>query len=188
MSISDTEERYTAGSNTGVRILNSDPLYGEIMAFLIDEADLLDDDRHLEWINLLTDDVTYEMPGRKTLYRKDGKGFDDKFAYFLDDRNSLKLRARHNVEVPSAWYREPATRAHRLVTNLVVRTTDSDNEYYAKSSIILFANRFDQDAVDIVGAKRRDVIRRTKDGLKLAKRVILVDQALLAQPFGNLFL
>jgi len=98
------------------------------------------------------------------------------------------MRARHNVEAPSAWYREPATRTHRLVTNLIVRTTEVEGEYYAKSSIIMFASRFDQDTADILTAKRRDIIRRTPQGLKLARREILVDQTLLSQPFGNLFL
>jgi ethylbenzene dioxygenase subunit beta len=182
-----TQTQAKPGSNTGIRILNSDPLFGEIMAFLTDEADLLDDDKHLEWIDLLADDVHYEMPGRKTVYRKNGLGFDNSFAYFLDNRDSLHTRARHNVEAPSAWYRNPTTRTHRLITNLVVRTTDVDNEYYVKSSIIMFANRFDQDVVDVVGAKRYDTLRRTPQGLKIAKRIVHVDQALLAQPFGNLF-
>lgn len=182
----DTDIR--ALSNTGVRVANSDPLFGEIMAFLTDEADLLDDDGYLEWLDLVTDDVSYEMPSRKTVYRRDGKGFEANMAYYKDGKDTLRMRARHNVEAPSAWYREPATRTHRLITNLVVRTTEVENEYQAKSSIIMFASRFDQDVADILTAKRRDVIRRTPEGLKIAKREILIDQTLLSQPFGNLFL
>jgi len=40
--------------------------------FLIDEAALLDDDRHLEWLDCLTEDIVYKMPVRKTVYRRDG--------------------------------------------------------------------------------------------------------------------
>ena len=37
-------------------------LYLEIATFLFDEADLLDSGRFEEWLELLADDVVYEMP------------------------------------------------------------------------------------------------------------------------------
>ena len=39
-------------------------LYYEIEQFLLDEADLLDERRFEEWLELMTDDVHYWMPTR----------------------------------------------------------------------------------------------------------------------------
>jgi 3-phenylpropionate/cinnamic acid dioxygenase small subunit len=175
-------------TQTGARIAATEPIYGQILDFLIDEAALLDDDLHNEWLELLTDDITYKMPVRKTLYRKDGRGFDDRNSHFDDDRMSLGLRVRRSVEIPSAYDRDPAPRIRRLVTNLVVRQGEADNEYAVTSYILLLRNRFDAPNYDILSAKREDVVRRTPDGLKLAKRLILVDQSALGAPYLNVFM
>src|SRR6266545_5950809 len=123
----------TTAVETGARVRASQPLYGEILDFLIDEAALLDDDKHLEWLELLADDVTYKMPVRKTLYRRDGRGFDERNAHFDDDRLSLGLRVRRSVEIVSAYDRDPAPRIRRLVTNVVVHETDEPDEWAVTS-------------------------------------------------------
>ncbi|MGH7858474.1 MAG: aromatic-ring-hydroxylating dioxygenase subunit beta [Candidatus Binatia bacterium] len=178
----------TEKSDDLARVRASDPVYGEILDFLIDEAALLDDDRHAERLGLMTEDVTYRMPVRKSLHRRDGRGFDDRNGHFDDDRLSLELRVRRSVEIPSAYDRDPAPRIRRLVTNLVVHATGSEGEYRATSYILLLRNRFDALNYDVLSAKREDVIRRTPDGLRLASRVILVDQAILGAAYWNVFM
>src|SRR5271154_3743410 len=101
------------------RISASDPLYGKIVDFLVDEAYLLDDDKHLEWVELMADDVSYVMMRRKTVYRRDGKGIRPG-GEFNDTKQSLLFRARRNTEIPSAFDRDPAPRICRLIGNVVV--------------------------------------------------------------------
>lgn len=189
-----TIEPGTRAGNT--RIHNTDPRFAEIMEFLTDEAYLLDRDLYFDWLKCVTEDIAYDMPARRNVYREDGSGFEttegDEIetggGYYAEDYKSLHFRARQNVEAPSSWYRDPAPRTHRIVSNLIVRSTPVEGEFSAESSILMFANRFDQPVADFITARRQDVIRRTKDGLRLARRLILVDQTLLAQPFGLLFL
>jgi 3-phenylpropionate/cinnamic acid dioxygenase small subunit len=179
----------TAANKTRAgRISASQPFYGEILDFLIDEAALLDDDLHLEWLDLIADDVSYRMPVRKTLYRRDGRGFDERNNHFDEDRLSLGLRVRRSVEISSAYDRDPAPRIRRLVTNVVVHETDVQDEYAVTSYILLLRNRFDAGHYDTLSAKREDVIRRTRDGLKLSKRLILVDQSAFGAPYLNVFM
>src|SRR5271170_8346639 len=102
------------------RVKASDPVYGEILDFLNDEAYLLDDDQHKEWLALLTEDVSYVMPVRKTLYRRDGKGFDGSSFHFSDNLQSMTLRVRRSVEIASAYDRDPAPRIRRMISNIVV--------------------------------------------------------------------
>jgi 3-phenylpropionate/cinnamic acid dioxygenase small subunit len=181
--------RSVTDTNAGEkRISAADPVYGEILDFLIDEAALLDDDRHTEWLALMTEDVTYRMPVRKTVYRKDGRGFDERSGHFDDDRISLELRVKRSVDIPSAYDRDPLPRIRRLVTNVVVHTAVVAGEYRATSYILLLRNRFDAHQYDMLSAKREDVIRRTPDGLRLASRLILVDQAALGAAYWNVFM
>jgi PAH dioxygenase small subunit len=171
---------------TGARV-SVPGVYGEILDLLIDEAHLLDNDRELEWLELLTEDVTYLMPIRETYYRADGEGFVAD-THFDDDYAGLRLRVRRNVEIQNAYDRDPAPRMRRLVTNLIVHESDNEDEYLATSSILMLRNRFDQIDFDMLSAVRNDVIRRTPNGLKLASRTVLLDQSRLGRPWNNVFM
>lgn len=173
----------------GTRVKASDPIYGDILDFLVDEAALLDDDRHLEWLDCLTDDIIYKMPVRKTVYRRDGDGFDERNVHWDDDRFSLGLRVRRSVEIETAYDRDPAPRIRRMVTNLVVHETDTPGEYAATTHLLVLRNRFDAPTYDMLTAKREDAIRRDDDGTcKLACRLVLVDQTALGAVFINVFM
>jgi 3-phenylpropionate/cinnamic acid dioxygenase small subunit len=176
-------------AKTGARVKASDPIYNDILDFLIDEAALLDDDRHAEWLECVTDDIIYRMPLRKTLYRRDGVGFDERSNHWLDSRRSLALRVQRARDVPSAWDRDPAPRIRRLVTNLLVHETAAVGEYAATTYLLLMRNRFDAPGYDMLTAKREDLIRREPNGaLKLARRLILLDQAALGAVYINVFM
>jgi 3-phenylpropionate/cinnamic acid dioxygenase small subunit len=175
--------------SAGRRIRATEEAFQLIQEFLTDEADLLDHDLHLEWMETLTDDVTYRMPLRETRYRFDGTGFVDDGHYWDDDRISLGLRARRNAEFQYAYDREPAPRVRRIVTNLKVREGDNPDEFIAKSYLLVLKNRFDNPTYDMLTAERIDVIRRTPEGMKLAKRDILVDMEVLSTfTWANVFL
>lgn len=170
------------------RIKSSNPLYGDILDFLIDEAALLDDDLHKEWLELLTDDIDYKIPLRKNVHRRDGKGFDEVTYHFDDNKASLALRVKRSVEIPSAFDRDPAPRIRRLVSNLALREAGSPGEYAATSYITLLRNRFDNPAYDVLSGKREDLIRITAAGPRLARRLVLLDQTTLGASYLNVFM
>jgi 3-phenylpropionate/cinnamic acid dioxygenase small subunit len=171
------------------RVRATEPAFLEILEFLTEEAAMLDHDQHLEWLELLTDDISYRMPVRETRYRQDGDDGNPGMSYFRDDRWSLGLRARRNVEFEYAYDRDPAPRVRRLVTNLLVWQGDGADEYEAQSYIMLLKNRFNNPSYDLLSAERHDVIRRTPEGLRLARRDIIVDMQLLSTlSWTNVFL
>jgi 3-phenylpropionate/cinnamic acid dioxygenase small subunit len=163
-------------------------VFVEVHDFLVDEAELLDENLHREWLGLLTDDVVYQMPARRSVYRRDGGDVDFDNCHFDDDWSSLEMRVRRSVEITSAFDRDPAPRMRRLVTNLSVRATDRAHEFAATSSILLLRNRLHLQGYDMLSARREDVVRRTDAGLRLARRLILVDQATLSAAYLNVFL
>lgn len=167
---------------------SADGVYGEIQNFLIDEAAMLDQDLHMEWLDLLTDDIDYKMPFRHTVYRRDGSGFGDRDFRFNDNKQTLNLRARRNTQSASALDRDPPPRIHRMISNIVVHQGDGPDLYEASSSILLMRSRFDRPVLEMLSAKRQDVVRRTPQGLKLASRVIYTDLANLGNSFLNVFM
>ncbi|HZT06761.1 MAG TPA: aromatic-ring-hydroxylating dioxygenase subunit beta, partial [Chloroflexota bacterium] len=48
----------------------ADQRYGEVLEFLYREAELLDDRRFTEWLELLTGDVIYRVPLRLNYVRR----------------------------------------------------------------------------------------------------------------------
>jgi 3-phenylpropionate/cinnamic acid dioxygenase small subunit len=171
----------------GRRVSASEPRHGEVVDFLVAEAYLLDDDRHIEWLDLLTDDIAYVSMLRKTLYRHQGSGIVPG-GEFNDSKATLLRRAKRNVEVPSAYDRDPAPRICRMVSNVVVHETANADELDVRSRLLLLRNRFDDPAYDMLSAQRRDVLRRTETGLRLARRTITPDAARFSTQFPNVFL
>src|SRR2546426_328601 len=105
---------------TASRVPSGDPVYNEIVDFLIDEAALLNQNRLPEWVALLAEDLSYRMPVRETLSRAGGPGFDQRSGHFDDDLPSIKLRVRRLLETKSAFAEDPPSRSRRFVTNVVV--------------------------------------------------------------------
>lgn len=172
----------------GPRVIASDPIYGEMLDFLNDDAELLDDDKHNEWLERTTDDIEYTIPVRKTVYRKDGLGFDPTSFHFHDNRKSLELRVRRSVGIATAYDRDPLPRIRRFISNVVVHETEAVGEYLVKSYIALYRNRFDDPHFDVLTGRREDIIRRTPEGLRLAKRTVYLDQVALGAPYLNIFM
>lgn len=178
-----------AQASVGKRLPSSDPVYGEIHDFLIEEAYLLDDNKHIEWVErCVADDVAYVSHSRKTLKRAYGSGVKFGGGEFNDDKMSLLGRARRNIETASAYDRDPEPRICRLISNILVHETGASGEYAVRSRLVLYRNRFDDPNYDILTASRSDIVRFTDNGPKLVRREVLPDLALLGANYANVFL
>ena len=151
----------------------------ECVHFLVDEAELLDDNRVREWLALLTPDIDYRVPVRVTRERTAGKGFSDANFHMKDDYGTLKARV-DRLHTEYAWAEDPPSRLRRFVTNFRVRRGQADGEYAVKTSILVYRGRLDAAAHDLICADRHDVLRRGADGLMLARRLVLLDHTTLA--------
>jgi 3-phenylpropionate/cinnamic acid dioxygenase small subunit len=172
----------------GPRLAFADPEFGEIYDFLTNEAALLDHDKHREWLGLVTEDIDYCLPARETVHRRDGSGIDGRGGLFQDRYAALQLRVRRNVEIEHAWDRDPPPRIRRFVTNISAYATDVENEYRVNSYILMLRSQFNLTQMDMLSAERQDVLRKTEDGWRIAKRVILIDMCTVPDPFPNVFL
>lgn len=160
-------------------VLNlSDPLYQQVLMFLYHEAYLLDNWNLEGWLQLLSDDVVYLMPVRVTQEKKDGLGFVDGLYHFEENKASLTLRIKR-LQTQFAWGEDPQPRTRRFISSVLVTPGREENELNVTSSLLLVRSRGDVPDLAFLSAERRDVIRHTPNGLRLARRVILSDQTVL---------
>ena len=169
-------------------IRTSAETYWEVYSFLMHEAQLLDEHREREWLDsCCAEEVTYLMPVRETRERGAGDGFSDEMYYFEEDRGSLELRVRR-LETEYAWAEDPPSRTRHFVTNVRVEPGDNEDELFVRSNLLLYRSQGTDRHYDTVSAERRDVLRREGDGLRLARREILLDHSVLTMHNLSVFL
>lgn len=152
---------------------------GEIEEFLLDEAELLDEGRLREWLELVTDDVKYEIPVRVTRERVSGPGIISDMAHWYDDWTALEMRVLRQ-ETEFAWAEDPPSRTRHFVTNIRAKPGDGEGEFAVRSNLLLFRSRGDSPHHDLISAERHDVLRRVDGVWKLARRRVILDQSTLA--------
>lgn len=160
-----------------VRLDGRDPDYHAVAEFLYREAELLDERRWREWLALLADEVTYEMPVRVTrAHSLEGSVLTD-MDHFREDRFTLEKRVER-LETEYAWTEDPPSRTRHVVTNLRVFRSSS-GDLVAKSYLLLFRSRGDVRPPEWVCAERTDRLRRVDGQLRLVHRRIVVDESVL---------
>ena len=152
--------------------------YFEVLAWLNAEAEMLDQGRFADWLALLDDEVSYQMPIRLTRERSDAP--DTSFANqnFMDDRKTLELRIRR-LDTEFAWAEDPPSRTRRFVTNVRVDDGATGDQLRVRSYILLYRNRGDESRVDLLSGERSDVLRRSGDRWLLRERIVVLDQAVV---------
>lgn len=160
----------------------------EVDQFYTREAALLDDRQFSAWVQLFTDDTHYFMPIRRTRSRRE---MDREFtkpgemAFFDDSKPVLESRVNKLLS-GTAWAEDPPSRTRHLVTNVLV-AEDRGEELDVRSNFILYRTRLKSEETTWIGS-RHDTLRRTVEGLRIAKRHIFLEQTvLLSQNLSNFF-
>lgn len=152
----------------------------EIEEFFYEEADLLDERRFSEWLNLLADDLRYVMPMRRNAppdrlsleYTRAGQ----EICWFDEDKITLQKRVGQ-LQTGLHWAEEPASRVSHLVTNVrIVRVAGDEVDTSCRFAV--YRNRQEAETDFFVG-RRKDRLRRTSEGWKLVDREILLEQNVL---------
>lgn len=161
----------------------------EIDTFLKREARLLDSERYDDWLGMLADDIHYWMPAIESRRRANDRGatyLPGRMAFFDDYLEHLQKRVAR-FKQPTAWAEDPPTRHTHVISNVEAYAGDTDNEYLVYSTFVNYRSRVETDN-DLLIGRRTDVIRRTPDGLRLARRTIVITQTILQAKNLNTFL
>jgi 3-phenylpropionate/cinnamic acid dioxygenase small subunit len=166
-------------------LASTDPLYAEVLDFLYDEAELLDAGRFTEWLELMTEDLTYRMPARQNRSRK-AKTDTTETEIFSDNIASLRLRVQR-LGTDMAWAENTPSRTRHLVTNVRVRATPKPDELEVSSYILVFRDRPVPATPSSYSGARQDILRKANGRWRLARRTILLDQAVLTSRNLSIF-
>lgn len=150
--------------------------------FLFREAELLDSGAIDEWIALLTDDFELRVPVRATRYGRHQDEFSATSHHFLEDLYSMTKRA-DRLKTRFAWAEDPPSRSRHFVTNVRVES-EAVGGLVVHSNLLLFKTRADDGEIEILSGSRVDHLRLGPVGLRLAKRVVFLDQTVL--PVGTI--
>lgn len=162
----------------------------EIEQFLYQEAELLDERRFSEWIELVADDIHYHMPIRRNVkfgeQHRENSDSESEISWFDEGKSTLAGRVRQ-LNTGIHWCEEPFSRIRHIVSNIQVTEVNGD-EVKVRSRFFVYLNRL-RDEVNMFIGKREDVLRRDSEtGWKIAKRTIILDQnVLLAKVLTTFF-
>ncbi len=171
----------SAGASDLARLL----LKQEIEEFLYGEADLLDERRYEEWLDLLTEDARYWMPMRRNVPPDDlereftREGAD---VNWFDEGKETLARRVGQILTGVHWAEEPPSRICHMVSNVqILRATPpgpSPSEVAVKCRFLVYRNRVETET-DILVGKREDLLRKVDGDWKIARRKIVLDQSVL---------
>jgi ethylbenzene dioxygenase beta subunit len=99
---------------------------------------------------------------------------------------SLRLRVRRILETGTAYAEEPPSRIRHHVSAITVDRAGEDMN--VSSYVLLLRNRFGASQYEMISAQRDDVWRRVGDQWRLARRIVLLDQANLGVSNMSIFL
>jgi len=155
--------------------------------FLIAEAALLDDRRYEEWLALLADDLEYIVPARSIRRNGNGSDVDWESRHFDDNKTSMTLRVRR-LGTDVAWSEDPPSFTRRVLGNFRYAAGPGDTELTVKSNLLLFRSRGLTGDHDLIAGERTDVLRLVEGRLQIAKRHVVLDQAMLGTKNLGVFL
>ncbi len=169
-------------------------LHRDVEAFFHREADLLDERRYAEWLELCAEDIRYWMPTiwNVPVSKSDQEISREKIdtAWIDEGLSTLTLRVKQ-LATGLHWAEEPRSRVSHLVTNVrileAIPNPQAPKQVVVRSRFLVYRNRL-QDEVDIYVGKRQDTLRRENGDWKITRREIYLDQnVLLAKNLTTFF-
>jgi len=160
----------------------------EVEQFYYREAELLDDGRYADWLELLADDLDYWMPTRSNRLRRQqalSVAQRGEAAFYDESKESLAWRIRR-FDSGMAWAEDPPSRTRHLVGNLEVAPL-ARGEVQAKTAFLVYRSHLETDHQLLSGC-REDVLRRVKGEWKIARRTIVLDANVLLDKNLSVFL
>jgi biphenyl 2,3-dioxygenase beta subunit len=173
----------------------------EVEQFLYQEAQLLDERRFHEWLELFSSDVHYWAPLRITRAIKDTNTYKrlnpqspteredeltqaDEVFLFDEDKQSLTMRVAR-LDTHMAWAEDPPSRTRHLITNVQIER-GTEEELTVRSNFIVFRGRM-ADVEEFFVGKREDLLRKTPAGWQITRRKIIFDQNVIGSQNVSIF-
>lgn len=158
-----------------------DPLWREIERFYRREILLLQDRRYREWLDTMDSSITYKVP--VTTSTVDGfTTSEDGLGYYDEDLALLNARVA-KLESRQSWVERPPSRLRYFVQLIDVER--QDGRVVARSNLLLLQHRWNMEQQ--FSGDRTDTLIVTEAGLRLQKRIVILDRQQVARQGLSVF-
>ena len=161
-------------------------LKADIEDFYYHEADLLDDRRFRDWLDILADDISYFMPIRRNVKfgqhaTRENTRIGEGISWFDEDKWTLTKRVEQ-ILTGVHYAEEPLSRVSHMVSNvrlLDVRPSVEDaREVTVGCRFLVYQNRVEYENFTFIG-RRTDELRRVGTSWQIARRELILEQNVL---------
>ena len=148
------------------------------------EADLLDERRFDEWLDLLHPDIRYRIPMSQNVHSRDAAAeflTDDLAVCWMDEGKRTLTQRVEQFKTGLHWAEEPMSRTCHLYSNTRVLDSNEDNgarRVKVKTRFLVYRNRL-QSEVDLLVGKRVDDLLADGPSWKILTRTVYLDQTVL---------
>lgn len=165
----------------------SPELRNEITDILYQESYYLDNRRYKQWLDLLTDDVLYQMHMRETVEGVNAENISLDSFFYNESKAALITRV-NRLYTKSAWVENPATRQRHFISNIMIEATANPEEYKVRSYFLYKRSRGSTVDVEQLFGERNDILRKVNGEWKIASRIIYPDQAVITTMNMSMFI
>lgn len=157
-----------------------------IEKFLYYEALLLDESRFDEWLDLVSDSVTYSAPIVETLEHTSSESVfaEGRLCIFEDNKSTLVKRIE-KLKTDYAHSEQPRSRVRHLISNVLVTGAQGDR-FEVRSNFLVFQSRMEASETLFAGS-RRDVLSQAGNGFIIQSREIYFAHRLMPRSLSILF-
>jgi len=158
----------------------------DIEDFLYQEADLLDQRRFKEWLELLAEDLVYFMPIRRNVKfgehaERENTRQGEGISWFDEDKWTLSKRVEQ-ILTGVHYAEEPLSRVTHIVSNVrlldVQPSAENALQVTAGCRFLVHQNRVEYESNTFIG-RRTDVLRRSGVSWQIARREMILEQNVL---------
>lgn len=160
------------------------PIHQELDLFYAYEAELLDEWRLDEWLDLVDVGFTYRVPVPLVTDQHPQPGYDPSALFMDETRDSIaeNWAARLTDEnIAVSWADRPPVRTRRFLSALRVRSTDGPQEYLARLNVRVAMVRQGTQPGEMTG-ERFDIVRRADDSFVIVSRFAVLLEAIVDAP------
>ncbi len=160
----------------------SDRDYRRLSRFLYDEAELFEDKDYQTWLGWLMPDISYRMPVRGVFEK--GEESKQKFTngYFDEDFDSLVLRTTLWAKASTTVAESPPSITRHFVTNIRAYNGEQADTFEVTSNVLVFRIRSTSTTPHLFSCRRNDRLREADGELKLASRLVTMDEPVVQSP------
>jgi 3-phenylpropionate/cinnamic acid dioxygenase small subunit len=176
--MTDLIESAREHSSTGAEMTAVAPdsrLWQQVEGFYRNEILQLQERRYRAWLDLIDDSISYRVP--VTTSTLEGlKTRDDELGYYDEDRELLEARVA-KLESRQSWVEQPPSRL-RYFVQVIDIVKHGEDSVHVRSNLLLLQHRWNMQQQ--FSGDRTDTLVFRESGLRLAKRLVVLDRQLVA--------